>query len=82
VLAGPVGFLVTGWWYRRQQVRDGVGPGRGSYTAAGLVAMAVLQRKVYLAFWAVVFGALGVVLRSTPRPGCARWSTSGPASGS
>jgi hypothetical protein len=85
VLAGPVGFLVIGWWYRRQQVRDGVGPGRGSYTvagvsvllalvlipllwffplptvAAGLVAMAVLQRNLYLAFWAVIFGVIGTL---------------------
>jgi hypothetical protein len=85
LLAGPAGFVVVGWWYRRQQVRDGVGPGRGSYTvagvsvllalvllpllwffplatiAAGLVAMAVLQRNPYLAFWAVVFGVVGTL---------------------
>jgi hypothetical protein len=85
LLAGPVGFVVVGWWYRRQQVRDGVGPGRGSYTAAGasvllalvllpllwflpmatiaagLVAMAVLQRNPYLAFWAVTFGVVGTL---------------------
>jgi hypothetical protein len=85
LLAGPAGFLVVGWWYRRQQVRDGVGPGRGSYTvagvslllalvllpllwffplatvAAGLLAMAVLQRNPSLAFWAVVFGVVGTL---------------------
>jgi hypothetical protein len=32
LLAGPVGFLATGWWYRRQQTCSGVGEGRGSYT--------------------------------------------------
>ena len=26
VLAGPAGFLVVGWWYRRQQLRSGVDP--------------------------------------------------------
>jgi hypothetical protein len=85
LLAGPVGFVVVGWWYRRQQVRDGVGPGRGSYTvagvslllalvllpllwffplatvAAGLLAMAVLQRNPSLAFWAVSFGVVGTL---------------------
>jgi hypothetical protein len=85
VVAGPIGFLVIGWWYRRQEVRSGVGQGRGSYTlagvsvllalllvpflwfsalpavAAGLVAIAVLQRNLYLAFWAVVFGLLGTL---------------------
>jgi hypothetical protein len=85
VLAGPVGFLVVGWWYRRQQVRAGVGPGRGSYTlagvwvllalvllpvlwlspypavAAGLLTIAVLQRNLWLGFWAVIFGVVGTL---------------------
>ncbi|HEV2917954.1 MAG TPA: hypothetical protein VG673_01740, partial [Actinomycetota bacterium] len=85
LLAGPVGFVVVGWWYRRQQVRSGVGQGRGSWTiagvsvllalvllpilwisplpavAAGLVAIAVLQRNAYLAVWAVLFGVLGTL---------------------
>jgi hypothetical protein len=85
VLAGPAGFLIIGWWYRRQEVRRGVGQGRGSYTlagvsvllalvlvpflwfsplpavAAGLVAVAVLQRNAYLAFWVAVFGVLGTL---------------------
>jgi hypothetical protein len=36
LLAGPVGFLATGLWYRRQLARSGVGAGRGSYTVAGV----------------------------------------------
>jgi hypothetical protein len=36
MLAGPAGFLVTGWWYRRQQTRSGIGEGRGSWTVAGV----------------------------------------------
>jgi hypothetical protein len=45
LLAGPAGFLVTGWWYRRQQTRSGIGEGRGSWTVAGvsiLLALALL----------------------------------------
>lgn len=85
VVAGPAGFLLVGWWYRRQQVRTGVGQGRGSYclagasvllallalpmlwfsplptVAAGLVAIAVLQRNAWLAFWAAIFGVLGTL---------------------
>jgi hypothetical protein len=85
LLAGPVGFVAVGWWYRRRQVRSGVGQGRGSWTiagvsvllalvllpilwisplpavAAGLVAIAVLQRNAYLAVWAVLFGVLGTL---------------------
>jgi hypothetical protein len=45
VLAGPAGFLVVGWWYRRQQVRDGVGPGRGSYTLAGVSVLLARRRE-------------------------------------
>jgi len=83
LLAGPAGFLATGWWYRRQQTRSGIGEGRGSYTvagvstllafvllpvvwiaplpvvAAGLLAVAALQRNRYLAAWATVLGLLG-----------------------
>jgi hypothetical protein len=84
-IAGPVGFVLIGWWYRRRQVRSGVGQGRGSYTvagvamvlalvlvpflwiaplpavAAGLVAIAILQRNAYLASWAAAFGVLGTL---------------------
>jgi hypothetical protein len=85
LVAGPAGFLLVGWWYRRQQVRSGVGQGRGSWAiagvsvllalvllpilwisplpavAAGLLAIAVLQRNAYLAVWAVLFGILGTL---------------------
>jgi hypothetical protein len=39
-VAGPVGFLLIGWWYRRQQVRSGVGQGRGSCLVAGVWLLA------------------------------------------
>jgi hypothetical protein len=63
MLAGPAGLLVTGWWYRRQQARSGVGAGRGSYTVAGvsvLLACVVLP-LVWIAPLPVVGAGLLVV---------------------
>jgi hypothetical protein len=63
LLAGPAGFLVTGWWYRRQQTRSGIGEGRGSWTAAGvsmLVAPALLP-VVWIAPLPIVGAGLLVV---------------------
>jgi hypothetical protein len=62
LLAGPVGFLATGWWYRRQQTRSGVGEGRGSYTAAGIWTLLafVLLPVVWIAPLPVV--ALGLLV--------------------
>jgi hypothetical protein len=63
LLAGPTGFLVTGWWYRRQQTRSGIGEGRGSWTVAGvstLLALALLP-LVWIAPLPIVGGGLLVL---------------------
>jgi hypothetical protein len=61
VLAGPAGFLVVGWWYRRQQVRRGVGPGRGSYTLAGVSLLLALVLLPLLWFLPLATIAAGLV---------------------
>jgi hypothetical protein len=63
LLAGPAGFLATGWWYRRQQARSGIGEGRGSYTAAGVSTLLafVLLPLVLIAPLPVVAAGLLVV---------------------
>ena len=70
VLAGPAGFLVVGWWYRRQQLRSGVGPGRGSYTLTGLwvlLAFLLVPFLLFLPYVAIAAGLLVVaVLQRNP----------------
>jgi hypothetical protein len=63
LLAGPAGFLATGWWYRRQQARSGIGEGRGSYTVAGASTLLafVLLPLVWIAPLPVVAAGLLVV---------------------
>jgi hypothetical protein len=63
LLAGPAGFLVTGWWYRRQQTRSGVGEGRGSWTVAGvsMLLALVLLPVVWIAPLPIVGAGLLVV---------------------
>jgi hypothetical protein len=74
LVAGPVGFLLVGWWYRRQQVRSGVGHGRGSWAVTGaVVLLALLQLPVlWLSpFVTVAAGLLGVaVLQRNPYLAC------------
>jgi hypothetical protein len=63
LLAGPAGFLATGWWYRRQQARSGVGEGRGSWTVAGVSTLLafVLLPLVWIAPLPVVAAGLLVL---------------------
>jgi hypothetical protein len=63
VLAGPAGFLIIGWWYRRQEVRSGVGKGRGSYTVTGvwvLLALLLLPIMWFSPYPAVAVGLLAI----------------------
>jgi hypothetical protein len=63
LLAGPIGFLATGWWYRLQQSRSGIGEGRGSYTIAGVSTLLafVLLPLVWIAPLPVVAAGLLVI---------------------
>jgi hypothetical protein len=58
--AGPVGFLLVAWWYRRRQIRTGVGPGRAPYAKAGLILLAAFA--LVLPLTAVQLPTVGLVL--------------------
>jgi hypothetical protein len=68
--------LLVGWWYQRQQVRSGVGPGRGSGAVTGAVVLLALLLVPVLwlsPFPAVAAGLLGVAV--LPRnPYLALWA--------
>lgn len=76
LLAGPAGFLATGWWYRRQQARSGIGEGRGSYTVAGASTLLafVLLPLVWIAPLPVVAAGLLVVAALQPNRYLAAWA--------
>jgi hypothetical protein len=61
VVAGPVGFLLIGWWYRGQAVRSGVGQGRGSYLLAGASVLAALVLVPFLLMAPLPAVAAGLV---------------------
>jgi len=77
LLAGPAGFLATGWWYRRQQTRSGIGEGRGSYTVAGVSTLLafVLLPVVWIAPLPVVAAGLLVVAALQRNRYLAAWAT-------
>ena len=77
LLAGPAGFLATGWWYRRQQARSGIGEGRGSYTVAGVSTLLafVLVPLVWIAPLPVVAAGLLVVAALQRNRYLAAWAT-------
>jgi hypothetical protein len=76
LLAGPAGFLATGWWYRRQQTRSGIGEGRGSYTVAGVSTLLafVLLALVWIAPLPVVAAGLLVIAALQRNPYLAAWA--------
>jgi hypothetical protein len=60
VIAGPVGFLLVAWWYRRRRLRAGVGSGRGSYARMALLVLASFL--LALPLWVVPLPAVAAGL--------------------
>jgi hypothetical protein len=59
-IAGPIGFLIIAWWYRRRLAITGIGHARGSYLLAGLLLVACAG--FVIGAWVADFIAIGAVL--------------------
>lgn len=59
-IAGPVGFLLVGWWYRQRRMRIGVGGGRARYVRTGLILLACFALVLPLTIMALP--TVGMVL--------------------
>ncbi len=68
VAAGPVGLLVTAWWYRRFRLRDGAGPGEADIVVIAVLVGCAALAGAFLPLGAVItaagFLAVAVTRRS------------------
>lgn len=60
LMAGPAAFLIVAACYRRRLVRTGVGAGRGSYVATGVVLLVAFLLVIPL--WIITLPTIGFAL--------------------